>query len=192
MSDDFHDEEAIGDVAPPTKPTRRLTLDSDPAGLYLAPDGKTWPSYERQRKRLAERARRMAKRQANNTEALRLFFESEALAFGLPLDEMLATIRPGPVSASERPAYERLARVVYELRTGRLSREQATVANVLRLKEQDEKMTPLALASIGTALGGLTRKQVQRLEDRGREVVARGCPKHDRFRDGCPACIEGR
>lgn len=180
-------------IAPYQPPRRRPVFDSEPAGLYRQPDGKPWSHthYERERRKLERIAKRRAEAQANDPDALRLLFEAEAEVVGISLDQMLATIRPGPVSASERPAYDRLARLVYELRTPvALSRERRTVAVALGLKESGETMTPPTLASIGTALGGLTKKQVQRLEDRGREAAARGCRRHERFRDGCPACIE--
>jgi hypothetical protein len=178
----------------PIKPRiRRPVYDSEPVGLYRQPDGSPWSRthHERERKKRERLAQLEKKARSNVPEALRLFFEIEADAAGLSLDQMLATIRPGPVSERERPAYERLARLVYELRTPvELSRERRAVANALRLKQPDERLTPPTLAAIGTALGGLTRAQVQRLEDRGRAACARGCSRHGRFRHGCPKCIE--
>jgi hypothetical protein len=144
-------------------------------------------------------AKSRAKDRVNDPEMLRLFLEGEASAFGYTLEELLATIKRGRISEKNRPRYDMLASIVASLRHRRLMpRDRRRMMFVLELWDHfdgDDGTRPLetpnpTLESIGAALGGLTREQVRILEQRGVEVMARGCRRHERFREACEHCLE--
>jgi hypothetical protein len=125
-----------------------------------------------------------------NIEHVRVFLKAAAAAAGHELDALLAVVRPGRVSALDRPRHDALARIVAQLRERGVTQEQ-----------------------LGEAVG-MPQQSISKLEARGRELLAQderakareelravrgakarrpgdeaGCRRHrDNGQSDCPAC----
>lgn len=100
-------------------------------------------------------------------EALRLVAEYMAGEVGYPLDELTAAVRPGRPSKERAARLDALGRIVLDLRT---VPSGASVAPS-HWHFHEAKAT---LEDIGEALGGLSRKAVERLQRRGSRIVVVG------------------
>ncbi len=162
--------------------TRPLAVETVRKSPDEPPDEKA-PYYERKPRELTrdEIREEKARLVQNRPEALRLWLEVAAQDSGYTLEELLAVVTPGRISATARPLYDELAKLVLSLHDDKHATLEAIASAI-----EKPKQTTANLAARGREL-----REIEQLEQELIEEVLSirlPCDRHGDYEIDCPSC----